>query len=72
MDLQSEAVNNGVVGCNAILILPGLEGGNKNCVGVTIVGGQDELITAVSSDGESPSVVCLYLGDRFGPNVHLV
>ena len=42
---RSEVVHNGVVGCNAILVLLGIEGGDKDCVGVTIVGSQDVLIT---------------------------
>ena len=42
---RSEVVHNGVVGCNTILVLLGIEGGDKDCVGVTIVGSQDVLIT---------------------------
>ena len=34
MALQSEAVHYGVLGCNAILFLIGIEGGDKDCVGV--------------------------------------
>ena len=55
--LRSEAVHNRVVGCNAILVLIGIKGGDKYCVGVIMVSGQDVLITAVRSDGEAPSVV---------------
>ena len=32
VSLQSEAVHYGVVGCNEILFLHGLEGGDKYCV----------------------------------------
>ena len=45
-----------VVGCNAILILLGLERGDKDGVGVAMVAGQDVKITAVISDGEAPSI----------------
>ena len=49
--LQSEAVNSGVVGCNDILLLLGIESGINDCVEVKTVGGQDAMITAASSDG---------------------
>ena len=55
--LRSEAVHDRVVGCNVILVLIGIKGGDKYCVGVIMVSGQDVLITAVRSDGEAPSVV---------------
>ena len=48
---RSEAVQYGVVGCNEIPVLIDLEGGDNNCVWVTIVGHQDVLITASISDG---------------------
>ena len=47
---QIEAVHNGVVGCNVILVLIDLEGGYKNCVVITMVGGQNILITPAISD----------------------
>ena len=72
VDLQSEVVHNGVVGCNTILVLLSLEVGNKDCVGVTMVGVQDVLINAARSDGEAPIVVCVDLGYWFVPNVHFV
>ena len=39
VDLRSEAVHYGVVGYNAILVLLCSEGGNKDCVGVSMVCG---------------------------------
>ena len=29
-------------------------------------------VTATICDGEAPSVICVKLGDRFGPNIHVV
>ena len=57
VDSQSEAVHYGVVVCNAILVLLGLKGGNKDGVGVAMISSQNVLITAAILDGESPSVV---------------
>ena len=37
-----------------------------------MLGDQDVLVTAASSDGEAPNVICIYIGYRFGPNVHFV
>ena len=70
--LKSEAVNYGVVGCNAFLVLHVLEGGDKDCIGFSMVDGQCVLITPVIPDGEAYSVVCVNLGDRFDPNVPFV
>ena len=50
VDLQNEAVHNGVVGCNEILSLIGIEGGNKYFFGFTMLGGQNISITVVISD----------------------
>ena len=55
-----------------ILFLLGIEGGHKDYVGVTMVGGCCVFITTASSDGETPSVVCVELGYLFVPNVHFV
>ena len=68
----SEAVHYGVVCCNMILGLLGIERIDKDGVGVTMVGSQDVLITNVSSYEESPSVFCVDLLYWFGPNVHFV
>ena len=70
--LQSEAANYGVVGCNAVLVILGIEGVDKDCVGSTMVGGQYVLINSVIPDGEASSVVCVNLGYQFDPNVHFV
>ena len=70
--LKSEAVNYGVLGCNAVLALLVIEGFDKDCVGFTILGGQYVLITSANPDGEVSSVVCVNLGYRFEPNVHFV
>ena len=70
--LQSEAVNHGVVGCNAVLVIIGLEGTNKDCVEFTMIGGQYVLITSAIPDGILSSVVCVNLVYRFNPNVHFV
>ena len=69
---QSDVVHYEVVGSNAILVLLGIEGGNNNFVGVEMVGVQDVLVTAASSDEEASSVIYVKLGYRFFPNVHLV
>ena len=69
MASRREAANYGVVGCNAILVLIGLERGNKDGVVVVMVVGQDKCITAASSDGEAPSVISVELQDWFGPNL---
>ena len=53
--LHSDAVNYGVVGCNAVLVIIGLEGGYKDCVGLKFLGGYYVLITAVIPDGEAYS-----------------
>ena len=55
-----------------ILVIIGFEGGDKDCVGIKMVGGQYILINTTISDGEAPIVVCVELGYQFGPNVHLV
>ena len=55
-----------------ILVLLGIEGGDKDCVVVTMLDGQDVLITAGSYCGESPSFIYVKLGDWFGQNVHLI
>ena len=70
--LHSEAMNYGVVGCNAVLVIIGLEGADKDCVGFTMIGGQYVFITYAIPDGEVSSVVCVNLGYRFDPNVHFV
>ena len=57
--LQSEAAHNGFVGYNAIRVLFSIEGGDKDCVGATMVGNQSVLITATISDGGSPNAVCV-------------
>ena len=49
--LQSEVVNYGIVGCNAVLVILGIEGGDKDCVGFAMIGVQYVLITAASPDG---------------------
>ena len=59
---QSETVSYEVIGCNAILVLIGLEGGDKDCVGVAMVGGKYVLVTAMISDEEASSVICVKLG----------
>ena len=64
--LRGEVVHNGIVCCNAILVLLGIEGGENDCVGFKMVGGQDVLITEASSDGEDTFVVCVELGYQFG------
>ena len=53
----------GVVGCNEILVLLGIEGGDKDCVGVAMIGGHYVLVTDVRSGGEASSVVCVNIGD---------
>ena len=70
--LSSEAVNYGVVGFSVFLVLVGLEGGDKDFVVVTMLGDQDVLVTATSSDGEAPNVIYIYIGYQFGPNLHFV
>ena len=65
-------MNHGVVGCNAVLVIIGLEGFDKDCVGFTMIGGQYVLITSANPDGEVSSVVCVNLVYRFEPNVHFV
>ena len=47
-------MHNLVVGYNIILVLLGLEGGDKDFVGVTMVGVQDILIFAERSEGKRP------------------
>ena len=69
---QSEAEHYVVVGCNAILVLLGIAGGGKDCVGVAMIGGNYSLVTAARSDGEASSVIHVKLGDWFGPNVNFV
>ena len=69
---RSEALHYGVVGFNAILFLLCLEGGDKDCVGVVMLGGQYVLVTAAISTGEASIVICVNLGYWFGPNVHIV
>ena len=69
---QSEAVHYGVVGCNAILVLLGLEGGNMDCVGFAMVGGQYLLVTAAISNGGESSVICVKLGYLFVPYMYFV
>ena len=49
-----------------------IEGFYKDCVVVSMVGGQYVLVNAYISDGEASSVVTVKLGYRFGPNVHFV
>ena len=70
--LRSEAMNYGVVGCNVVLAILDIVGGDKDCVVFAMVGGQYVLITAASPDGEAYSVVCVNIGDQFDPNVHFV
>ena len=60
-----KAVYYGVVGCNKILFLLGLEGGNTDCVGVAMLGSWYVLVTAAIYDGELYSVVCVKLVDWF-------
>ena len=55
-----------------ILVLLGLEGVDKYCVGFAMICGQYVLITSASPDGEESSVVYVNLGDRFDPNIHFV
>ena len=55
-----------------ILVRTFIEVVYKDCVVVSMVGGQYVLVTAYSSDGEASSVVTVKLGCRFGPNVHFV
>ena len=47
MALRSEALHYGVLYCNAILVLLGIEWGNKDFVGVSIVGSQYVLVAAI-------------------------
>ena len=68
--LRSGAVNYGLVGCNTVLVILGLEGFNKYCVGFAMIGGQYVLITSDITYGEASSVVYVNLGDRFNPNVY--
>ena len=63
-------MNYGVLGCNAVLVIIGLEGVEKDCVGFTMIGGQYVLITSAIPDGIVSRVVCVNLGYRFEPNVH--
>ena len=70
--LRSEAVNYGVVSCNAVLVLLGIEGVDKDCVGLAIIDGQYVLITSTSPDEEASNVVYVNIGYRFDPNVHFV
>ena len=70
--LPSEAFHKVVIGCNAILVLLGLEGGGRDYIGFAMVGGQYVLVTAASSDGEASIIVCVKLGHGFFPNVHSV
>ena len=55
--LQSEAVHDGILGCNEMLVSLVIEGGNKDCVGITMLGGQDVLINTASSGGDATRVV---------------
>ena len=55
-----------------VLVLLGIEGVDKYCVGFAMICGQYVLITSASPDGEASSVVYVNQGDRFDPNVHFV
>ena len=68
----SEVVHYVFLGYNVILVLLGLEGGDKDFVGVKMVGGQYVLATAASSDGGASIIVCVKLRYQFVTNVHLV
>ena len=69
---QREVVRYGVVDCNAILVLLGLEGGDKDCVGVAKVGDQYVLIIATILDGQASSVISVKLVDWFELNDNFV
>ena len=49
--LRSKAANYVIVGYNAGLVILGLEGGEKDCFELSMMGGQYVLITAASPDG---------------------
>ena len=53
-----------------VLVLLGIEGFDKYCVGFEVICGQYVLITSARPDGEASSVVYVNIGDRFDPNVH--
>ena len=53
-----------------ILFLLGIKRGDTDGIGVTMVGDQDLLITAVRLYGEAPSVFHVDIQYWFGPNVH--
>ena len=63
-------MNCGVVDCNIVLVIIGLEGVDKDCVGFKMIGGHYVLITSAIPDGEVSIVACVNLGYRFDPNVH--
>ena len=65
-------MNYGLVGCNTVLVILGLEGFNKYCVGFAMIGGQYVLITSDITYGGASSVVFVYLGYQFDPNVNFV
>ena len=48
---RSEAVHYGVVGYNVILVLLGIGGGGKDCIGVAMVSRQYVLVTSAISAG---------------------
>ena len=61
-----------VVGCNAILVIIGLGGGEKYCVGVAMLGVQYVLVTAAISDEEEYIVICVNIVYGLVPNLNLV
>ena len=72
VDPCSEAVCDGVLGCSSIIVLIGLEKGDKDGFGVLMVGDQYVLITAARSDGEASSVIYVDLRYWLGPNMYLI
>ena len=72
MASQSESVHCVIVGCNSILVLLGLEMGDKDVVVVEMVGVQDVLNSNARLHGEAPSVIRVELLHQFSPHVHFV
>ena len=50
-------------------VMVGLEGFNKDGVGVAVVGQHDVLVATARADGEAAHVVSVELADGFNPDV---
>ena len=50
-------------------VMAGLEGFNKDSVGVAVVGQHDVLVATARADGEAAHVICVELADGFDSDV---